>query len=187
MFDGELGCIFASNIKLMFLKGFKRKSAKKIIEKQLKVSRAISNQKIKTVGVLVDATVIQDFGFQKELANLFNTPVEAIQVLYYHPNKKEALLKGENVVYDSALGFSGKVNHEMASVFVKTPFDALLNYYMEDKLLLNLLSVNSKAKFKIGFVGAHELMNDLSVKTALKDISIFTEELRKYLPILNQI
>lgn len=171
----------------MFLKGFKRKSAKKILEKQLNVARVISNQKIKTVGVLVDATVVQNFEFQKELANLFGISAGSIQVLYYHPNKKEALLKGENVVYDAALGFGGKVNHEIASTFLDTPFDALLNYYTEDKLLLNLISVSSKAKFKIGFVGCHELMNDFAVKTTLNDIRTFTEELKKYLPILNQI
>lgn len=171
----------------MFLKGFKRKSAKKILEKKLKESRVIPNQKIKTLGVLVDATVIQNFSHQKELANLFEVAETAIQVLYYHPNKKEALLKGENVVYDAALGYGGKLKHEATTAFLNTPFDALLNYYIDDKLILNLVSVRSKAKFKIGFVGTHELINDFAVKTALDDISTFIKELRKYLPILNQM
>ncbi|MFD0962777.1 DUF6913 domain-containing protein [Pseudofulvibacter geojedonensis] len=171
----------------MFLKGFKQKSAKKILDKQLRISREISKQKIKTIGVLVDATVISEFSYFKELATLFEIPKANIELLYYHPNKKEALLIGDNAVHDGVLGFGGKLNHEIANKFLGTSFDALLNYYPEDKLLLNLLSVRSKAKFKIGFVGTNELMNDLAIKTSISNIDVFTKELKKYLPILNQI
>ena len=63
----------------------------------------------------------------------------------------------------------------------------MLCYYSEDKLMLNLVAVQSKAKFKIGFSGINELINDLSIATDIENIKEFTFELKKYLSILNKI
>jgi len=172
----------------MFLKGFKRKSAQKLVKKMLVKERSIPNQQIRTLGVLVDATEMFPFILDEKLAKLFEVTNANISVLYYHPNKKEAeQLAEENIFTDKDLSFSGKLNNESVNSFVNQPFDALLNYYTEDKLLLNLVSVQSKAKIRIGLVGVNELLNDFSIKTELNNTETFISELKKYLPILNQI
>jgi len=88
---------------------------------------------------------------------------------------------------DSNLGFGGVIKNDIVLSFTQKPYDGLLCYYSEDKLMLNLVAVQSKAKFKIGFSGINELINDLSIATDIENIKEFTFELKKYLSILNKI
>mgnify|MGYP000026453597 FL=1 len=171
----------------MFLKGIKRKSAQKYLIKQLQEKRVVDQSKIKTIGVLVDATVFESFPFLNELAEVFGVSTESISLLYYHPDKKVAEMSTESVFTDNNLGFKGQLNNSNAKTFLSTDFDALLSFYNEDKQLLNLAAVQSNAKYKIGFVGVNEHINDLCVVTELSDIKTFTFELKKYLSILNKI
>jgi uncharacterized protein YkvS len=88
---------------------------------------------------------------------------------------------------DNNLGFGGMIKNDVVLSFIEKPYDGLLCYYNENRLMLNLVAVQSKAKFKIGFSGINELINDLSIATDLENIKEFTFELKKYLSILNKI
>ena len=103
------------------------------------------------------------------------------------PNKKQAKLFEGPVYSDADLGFRGSVKSEEVSDFVATKFDALINFYDEDKLMLNLISVLSVSRFKIGFSSINIKINDFSVATSVNDIAGFTTELKKYLILLNKI
>lgn len=171
----------------MFLKGLKRKSAEKAITKLLNSSRTVIDKKIRSIGVLVDASIFPDFPFLKDLAGVFNIKESEIEVLYYHADKRMATQINGNTFSDADLGFGGKFKGEAVNDFVSRPFDALINYYDQDELLLNLVALQSKAEFKIGFAGEHRQINDFSVVTSPKEINLFVTELKKYLPILNKI
>ena len=176
-----------TNVKLMFFKGIKKKSAQKTLDKALNNASNTTEGKIRTLGVLVDATVFADFPFVNEIAEVFGIEKNAIEIVYYHPNKKEAALMSELVYTDSELGFKGRIQNEGVTHFINKSYDGLLNYYNEDILLLNLVAVQSKAKFKMGFSGGYEGVNDFSVTTGLNNIEVFSFELKKYLSILNKI
>ena len=171
----------------MFLTGIKRKSAEKYIVKELEKPKVPCSDKIKTIGVVVDATVFERFPYLNELADVFQVEKNNITVLYYLPNKKQAKLFEGAVYTDSDLGFGGRVKSVDANNFISTEFDGLINFYDEDKLLLNLISVASKSKFKIGFSSINNKINDFSVATSVKNIADFTTELKKYLIILKKI
>lgn len=171
----------------MFFKGIKRKSAQKHIAKAVKYSKIRHGGKIKSLAVLIDATVYQDFPFLNELAEVFGISKESIEVLYYHPNKKVAEQFSEAMYTSAQLGFNGVIKNDEVHLFIAKNYDALLNFYNENNLMLNLVSAKSKAKFKIGFTGVKEGLNDFSVATELNNISVFTFELKKYLSILNKI
>ncbi len=171
----------------MFLKGIKRKLAQKYINKHCVANREIDQQKIKTLGVLIDARVFKEFPFTNELATLFDVPKSAITLLYYQPNKQLAKEVEESVFTDNALAFNGQVKGDAVLSFINKEFDALLNFHDENQLLLNLVSVHSKAKFKIGFSVNNAVLNDFTVAAKLTDIEIVIIELKKYLSILNKI
>lgn len=171
----------------MFLKGLKRKSAEKTIIKLLNSSRTVIDKKIKSIGVLVDASIFPDFPFLKELAGVFNVKESEIQILYYHEDKRMATQINGDAFSNADLAFGGKLKGEAVNNFINKPFDALINYYNQDELLLNLVALQSKAAFKIGFAGEERQINDFSVVTELKEINLFVTELKKYLPILNKI
>ena len=176
-----------TNVKLMFLKGIKRKSAQKYITKALKQNSIVTSSKIHSLGVLVDATVFTKFPYVDEIATVFGISKELIEILYYHPNKKISEEIGGAIYTHTNLGLKGAIRNDIAANFINTEFDALLNFYDKNDLLLNLVAVRSKAKFKIGFSGINEQINDFSIATELSNISVFTFELKKYLSILNKI
>ena len=171
----------------MFFKGIKRKSAQKHIIKALKTNEVKHGGKIKSLAILVDATVYKDFPFFNELTEVFGISKGSIEVLYYHSDKKVAEQFSETIYTSSQLGFNGVVKNDDVVHFIEKSYDALLNFYNEDNLMLNLVSAKSKAKFKIGFTGVKEGLNDFSIATELNNISVFTFELKKYLSILNKI
>jgi len=171
----------------MFFKGIKRKSAQKYISKTLKANVDRQGGKIKNLAILIDATVFSDFPFLNELEEAFGVPKESIDILYYHPNKKVAEQFSEAVYTDTQLGFNSAIKNEDAVDFIQKDYDALLSFYTEDKLMLNLVSAKSNAKFKIGFSGVKEGLNDFSIATEANNISVFAFELKKYLSILNKI
>jgi len=177
----------ATNVKLMFFKGIKRKSAQKYITKSLKTVVSPAKGKVMNVAILIDASKYLEFPFFNEMSTVFGIKTEAIEVLYYHPDKKVAQQYPEAMYTDADLGFNGVIKNESVSGFINTTYDALLSFYKEDALLLNLVAVQSKAKFKIGFSGTNEAINDLSIATELDNIDEFTFELKKYLSILNKI
>ena len=56
-----------------------------------------------------------------------------------------------------------------------------------EHLELKLLTGTSKAQFKIGILQSDARLNDLIIKTNLKEFDVFKAELHKYLNILNKI
>ena len=176
-----------TNVKLMFFKGIKRKSAQKYIANSLKTIVTPTKGKIVSLAILVDAAKYEKFPFLNEISTVFGIQPESIAVLYYHSDKKVAQQFPEAMFTDTDLGFSGVLKNDSVSKFVNQAFDGLLSFYDEDKLMLNLVAVKSKAKFKIGFSGTNQAINDLSIATELNDITTFTFELKKYLSILNKI
>jgi len=183
-----LGVYFCTtNVKLMFFKGIKIKSAQKYIANNLKTIVTPANGKIISLAVLVDGTKYEEFPFLNEISTVFGIRPESITVLYYHSDKKLTQQFPETMFTDADLGFSGVLKNESVSKFINKTYDGLLSFYKEDILLLNLVAVQSKAKFKIGFSGTNEAINDLSIATELDDITTFTFELKKYLSILNKI
>ncbi len=174
-------------VKLMFLREIKKKSVEKYISKTLLKARNLNSSKIKTLGVLLDATIYSQFPYADVMSNLFEIPQENIVILYYHPDKKQKETFKGNLYTDADLSFKANLKNEIANQFIETSFDCLLNFYTEDKLLLNLVAVKSKAKFKIGFASINENINDFSVATDINNIAEFTFELKKYLTILNKI
>jgi len=171
----------------MFFKGFKIKSAQKYISNSLKESRIPSAEKITNLAILVDGSVYHDFPFLKEISTVFGVSEASIDMLYYTPDKDIAKQHPEKMYADKDLGFGAIVKNELVTGFINKTYDGLLCYFNDDKLLLNLVAVQSKARFKIGFLGNNQLINDLSIATELGNIKEFTFELNKYLSILKKI
>jgi hypothetical protein len=70
---------------------------------------------------------------------------------------------------------------------METPFDLLINYYDVEKSALLVVTNLSKAKFKVGFAAVNKKLNHFMINTEGGNYAIFTEELFKYLKILNKL
>jgi hypothetical protein len=177
----------------MFLKGirdkFKQKSGhkflKKAVEKPVPVTR--ENKGVRSLGCIVDLDKFEKselfFQFQEE----FSLRPNAVKIIGYKRFYDKNSPYATPVFSDKDLGWNGDIENSYALEFLSREYDLLVNYYDEDSLLLNLMTVKTKARLKVGFKEVNPAYNDLILDTPLKDFQTFKKELKKYLGIFNEI
>ncbi|AUS07206.1 DUF6913 domain-containing protein [Pseudotamlana carrageenivorans] len=172
----------------MILKVFKEKSIKKRINKLLSERIVKSDNTVaKTLGVLVNVDEFNDLAAFEKLAKDFKIQPINLKIIGFSGDKKNEPHGIDTCYYLEDFSRNGQVKNIELQSFLDEDFDILINYYAEDILELKLLSVLSKAKFKIGTLQLDERINDLIIKIELKDFKVFKTELFKYLTILNKI
>ena len=177
----------------MFLKGikdkFKQKSGhkflKKAVENPVPVTR--ENKGVRSLGCIVDLDKFEKselfFQFQEE----FSLRPNAVKIIGYKRFYDKNSPYATPVFSDKDLGWNGEIENSYALEFLSREYDLLVNYYDEDSLLLNLMTVKTKARLKVGFIEVNPAFNDLIIDTPLKDFQTFKKELKKYLGIFNEI
>ncbi|HZJ21565.1 MAG TPA: hypothetical protein VFD35_14605, partial [Pricia sp.] len=85
------------------------------------------------------------------------------------------------------LGWNGNIENSYALEFLSREYDLLVNYYTAENLLIQLMSIKTRARFRVGFKGVDRVYNDLIMDAPLKDFTTFRKELKKYLGVLNEI
>ncbi|OUR95105.1 hypothetical protein A9Q87_00755 [Flavobacteriales bacterium 34_180_T64] len=172
----------------MILKAFREKSNHKYINKLLNARKvAVSSKKINSIGVILNLSEFSDF-------ETFRVSLKALGI---PPNKTKVIAfvedeKGVNQLWDSYFnpkdfGWKGKILNTELETFINTEFDALISYYKKDVLQLNLMSAASNANFKIGLSNNDHRLYDLIIDVKPNKFSIFMNELKKYLTVLNKI
>lgn len=74
----------------MILKGFKEKSIKKYLNKLLSEAHEYeADNKIESLGVIVNVDEIQDFNWFNELANALNIHPNKLKIIAFSTQKKE--------------------------------------------------------------------------------------------------
>jgi len=167
----------------MILKRFKEKSNKNYINSQLN-KRIVkpNNSKIACVAVIVNLEELSKLPNFNSFAKLFNIKNSAIEII----NVKKGNDLPNLTFTDKDLGWGGTIKNDELKKILNKKFDILVSYYKNDNTFLKLITVASKARFKIGILETDERLNDLIIKTEVDDFETFTTELKKYLSIINQ-
>ncbi|MEO0527100.1 MAG: hypothetical protein AAFZ89_07730 [Bacteroidota bacterium] len=177
----------------MFLKGlkdkFKYKSGLKYLREELnnpsaEVSR---NKGITSVGCIVDLDKFNDTNRFFEFVDDFELRPEAVKIIgykdYYDKNSPYAT----PVFSDKDLGWNGDIENSYALEFLSREYDLLINYYTDENLMLQLMSIKTGARIRVGFGEVDKKLNDLILNASISDFDTFKQELRKYLIVLNEI
>ncbi len=163
-----------------------------LIKKRLNLTLAnalpiATNDAIKTIGILIDETVF----FEKEkLINAFKKHANGqfkVNILVYRKKPKKNEIVDYPFYTTSDISFSGDIKKGEVENFIKYPFDLLVSYYDVSNIDLEVVTINSKAKFKTGFATINNAMNHFFVTTHVEKYDDFTEVLFNYLKILNKI
>ena len=172
--------MFYKIIKNFFLK-------KNVTKRLLKEKNQLVQQKITTVGLLVDETYFSNTeGLVEQLISQ-GIEKDKITVLIYKDKIKSKELIASPFLSLKNISFAGEIDNTEVLNFLDTPFDMLINYYDVNKYALLLLSIKSKANFKVGFDTVDKKVNHFIIKTLVDEYEMFTLELFKYLKILNKI
>ncbi len=172
----------------MIFKILREKSNQKHINKLLNSRTvAVNKRKIESVGVVLNFNEYVDFesfrGFFKELGLL--SPKSKIIAYVNEENKTETLWDTKFDQKD--FGWNGTVKNIELQSFLDTKFDALISFYKQDIVQLNLITALSKANFKIGISNNDHRLYDLILEIEPKDFQLFKSELKKYLIVLNKL
>ena len=172
----------------MFYNIIKNFFLKKNVTKRLATQNLSgSNDKVLTVGVLVDETYFNETSQLVERIVSQGIQESNISILVYKDKIKKKEVINEPFLSLKNISLSGEINKKEVNDFIETPFDLLINYYDVNKSALLLLSTKSKAKFKVGFDTVDKRVNHFIIKTLVEDFNEFVLELFKYLKILNKI
>lgn len=177
----------------MFLKGlkdkFKYKSGLKFLKQELSNPHEVVERSkgITSVGVIVDMDKFDKTELFYEFVEDFKLRPNAVKVIgyksYYDKNSPYAT----PVFSDKDLGWNGDIENSYALEFLSREYDLLVNYYKQENLLLQLMSIKTKARIHVGFPEVDPNFNDLIVNTAMADFKTFKQELKKYLAVLSEI
>ncbi|MEO8772816.1 MAG: hypothetical protein ABI263_04405 [Gelidibacter sp.] len=172
----------------MILKAFREKSNQKFINKLLRSKNvAVSNKKIESVGVIIDATEFSDVEVFKTFFNELGVQLPKIQIIVFVEDEKKTERLWGNYFSKNDFGWRGSVKHTELQRFLKTEFDALVGFYKGDTLELKMVTAASKANFKIGLSDVDDRLFDFILDVGTKDLDVFKSELKKYLTILKKI
>lgn len=172
----------------MFLKAFKEKSNKKIINSLLNSREVfVDNSKVESLGVLLHANEFNDFEAFRKLAEYINVLPNKVKIVAYASDEKKLTNFWEVCFTEKDFGWKGTINNIELQTFINTQFDVLVSYYEDDDLELKMITAMSKARFKIGLLQSDQRLNDLIIKTKISEFDLFKEELKKYLNIFNKL
>ena len=172
----------------MILKVFKEKSNQKYVNKLLAARKAaVSNDKVKTIAVLLNVDEFDDFdefrSYFKDL--MLSSPKH--KIIAFTTDDKFADSKWEIYISPKDFGWKGKINNVDLKAFLEEDYDVLISYYKKESLHLNLITASSKANLKVGLSRVDERLYDLIIDIKPSNIGVFKKEFKKYLNILNKL
>ncbi|UCD61249.1 MAG: hypothetical protein JSV59_01345 [Flavobacteriaceae bacterium] len=177
----------------MFLKAlkdkFKYKSGLKYLEEQIEnpSEEVVRKKGITSIAIIVDLDKFDKAELFYEFVEDFKLRPNAIKIIgyknYYDKNSPYAT----PVFSDKDLGWKGDIENSYALEFLSREYDMLVNYYNEENLMLQLMTVKTRARINVGFAEIDERHNDLILETSLSDFNTFKKELKKYLKVLGEI
>lgn len=172
--------MFLNRIKDFFIKKKFRKSLQN-------VKLTDPGHPIKTVGIVFDEIYFKD---KQALINALTSngiPPRNIRFFVF----RDVINKNETFDYPvfsyKDISWGGTLEKQEVTDFAHTAFDLLISYYDTEKAALMLLTQQSKAAFKVGFSSVDNRLNHFIIGTTAEQHRIFTDEMFKYLKILNKL
>ena len=177
----------------MFLKvlkdKFKHKSGVKFLQEELsKTAPTVDRSSgITSIGCIVDLDSFDKPELFFEFVDEYKLRPNAVKIIGYKSYYDKNSPYSTPVFSDKDLGWKGEIENSYALEFLSREYDLLVNYYNEENLLLQLMTVKTKARVRVGFREVDQKLNDLILGLPLNDFNTFKLELKKYLRVLNEI
>ncbi len=177
----------------MFLKGlkdkFKYKSGLKFLKEELNSPPEIIERAkgIRSVGVIADLDSFDHAEMFFDFIEDYHLRPNAVKIIGYKGYYDKNSPYSTPVFSDKDLGWNGNIENSYALEFLSREYDLLVNYYTKDNLMMQLMTIKTKARINVGFAEVDQSFNDLILEADLQDFKTFKNELKKYLLVMNEI
>lgn len=172
----------------MFLKRLKVNSIQKYYNSVVNTPHNTQRRgKITSVGILLNYDEYNNYDRLRSIFKDIGLKDNRIKFLAYITDEKDAPNTWDAFFHPKNFGWKGKITSVEIDEFINTPFDALVCYYNNDNLELNLVTALAKADFKIGISNNEDRLYDFIINIESEHDEVFRKELVKYLKRLNKI
>lgn len=167
----------------------KTKSLEKFYNKNIVKDRqtlgSSSNSKAKEVLLLFEEDELLEKTI-KEVSKILQVPLKNITTLGYKNSEKNKEVL-ENYFTNKDIGYRAKIKSQELKSKIEKPYDILISYCQEPTLYSKLVVLLSQSKFKISFAEIDDRLFDLVISEPNFNTTVFHQEIKKYLTILQKI
>ncbi len=182
---------------MIIFKGIKTSLANRALKQELKSIGHIrqpnqfSFEKIKTVGIVFDATNAEDYEIVKRYVVYLRDHLKKVKVMGFFSSKEIPALTYSKLEYDffstKELNWMGMPNSVIIRNFINEEYDLLIDLNIHDHFPLKYIAALSKAKFKVGKFNEddteiHDMMIDCD---GTKTVKYFLRQIDTYITMLN--
>ena len=172
----------------MFLKRLKENSNQKYYKNLLKTEASKNkNGRVESIGIILNFDEFNNYDKLRKIIKNIGIKDNKVKFIAFITDDKSQPNSWDSFFCKKDFGWNAKINNTELIDFIETPFDALISYYNEDILELNLVTAMSNAKFKIGIGNHDDRLYDLKISLKTQHTDVFEKELEKYLKVLNKI
>lgn len=166
-------------------KMFSSRLSKEIAGGAKQLTKPISFENTKSIGVLVDCSRKQDLPAIQTYVEELKNQGKTVEVLGYNSSNHTTPFK---TFTNKITNWYGVPKDKITTNFINTPFDILIALYWEKILPLDYVLAHSKAHLKIGQYHAYkknylDIMIDVSDTPTMVE---FVETTKKWLSIVNR-
>lgn len=172
--------MIASKIKRYFIQ---KKIHKLVADHQLESAES-RNCKIKTVGLLTEQKISEDFNLRGIVTDFLLVDDLTICSFDRKNNKKDK--KPESFI-EADLDWKAEIKDDYLKTFKDSQFDILICLYSNSETIVDYIAYSSKAKFKVGLASKRTQFFDLEIHLETFEVNKYFTELQKYLKILSKL
>ncbi len=171
----------------MFFNKFKEKVHYFFVKKNKDPHRYKGTKKESTIQSIL--VIIDDFDtkdlVEKELKQFFRRTI-SLEIVTF---KKEIKDKKERLEYITPHDFSwsGGVSDKLKETVLTKKYDLLINYCKVDYVYIKALLLQCHFDLAISFAHLNNEPYDIQINCDTDNVKLFTDEVKKYLKILNKI
>lgn len=137
---------------------------KRVVEKalhELSHRAMVKPESVRSVACLIDLGILTGIDLDRNINELFQIQKNRITTIYYAPKPSKDLSLYSPQFNNRHLHWDGTLLHPMKKKVLSKKFDLLFNFFRKDNLVLQSISAQVKAGFRVGYVTADHRLNDL--------------------------
>lgn len=156
---------------------------KQVVEKtltELSQRTMVKPESVRSVACLIDLNILVGMDLDLYINELFHIQKNRITTIYYAPKSSKDLSLYHPQFNNRHLHWDGTLLHPMKKKVLSKHYDLLFNFFLKDNLVLQSISSQIKAGFRVGYVTADHRLNDLMLGEENKTAEQFFNTLNTF-------
>ena len=161
---------------------------KRVVEKTLtKLSQRtmVKPESVRSVACLIDLSILAEIDLDHYIKELFQIHKNRITKIYYTPKPCKDLNLYRPQFNNRHLHWDGTLVHPLKKKVLSKKYDLLFNFFWKDNLILQSISSQIKAGFRVGYFTTDHRLNDLMLGEENKTAEQFFNTFNSFFSKIN--